>query len=64
MAKALPVTGASTQVETVNLGVKAMERFVPDTPSFVHFTVHITFKSRFGPAAAWICKFMEYLTLS
>lgn len=52
MAKALPVTGGSTQMEIVNLTVKAIERFVPDTPSFVHITVHITFKSWFDPAAA------------
>lgn len=58
--KALPIAEDNTQVKTVNVKVKAMKCFVLDTTS----SVRITFKSRFDLATAWICKFMEYLTLS
>lgn len=59
--KALPITEDNTQMETaVKVKVKAMKHFVLDTTS----SVHLTFKSHLDPAITWICKCMEYMTLS
>lgn len=59
--KVLPITEDNIEMETaVKLKVKAMKHFVLDTTS----SAHLTFKSWLDPAITWICKFMEYLTLS